>query len=111
MKNHKATKPVGPSLACQRNAISMAFRCRAYDGSLIVAFESSLPSSTKKKRCHSETPSDKIFWIRTCVHNGHDSPHAWPQMDSKFVRLYLIHYTVMGPHILDPCLSTAFELV
>ena len=34
-KNHKATKPAfngGPSSACQRNAIKMAFRWQADDG-------------------------------------------------------------------------------
>ena len=43
--NHKATKPafnVGPSSACQRNAISMVFRWHANDGPLIVVFGSSL---------------------------------------------------------------------
>ena len=54
LKNLKATKPafnVGPSLARQRNAISMVFRWQADDGLLIVVnvFGSSLPSSTKKK--------------------------------------------------------------
>ena len=37
IKNHKATKPalkIGPTSACQRNAISMVFRWRAYDGLL-----------------------------------------------------------------------------
>ena len=52
LENHKATKPVfnvWPSLAHQRNTISMAFRWRADDGPLKVVFGSSLPSSTKIK--------------------------------------------------------------
>ena len=66
-KIHKAFH-VGPSSARQQNAILMAFRWRADDGPLIVVFGSSLPSSstTKKKRCQSRTPSDKILWIRAC---------------------------------------------
>ena len=43
LKNHKATKPafnVGPSSACQGNAILMAFRWRADDGPILVVFES-----------------------------------------------------------------------
>ena len=47
LNNHKAAKPafnVGPSLACQRNAIEMAiemaFRWRADDGLLLVVFGS-----------------------------------------------------------------------
>ena len=35
------------------------------DGPLTVVFGSFLPSSIKKKRCHSWTPSGKTFWIRT----------------------------------------------
>ena len=34
---------------------------------LIVVIGSSLSSSTKKKKKKSWTPSDKTFWIRTCV--------------------------------------------
>ena len=78
LKNHKATKPsfnVGPSLACQRNAIQMAFRWQADDGPLLVLFGSSLPSyppppppqkktTTKNNPRQSWTPSSKIFWIR-----------------------------------------------
>ena len=43
-ENYEATEPafnVRPSSARQRNAILMAFRWRADDGSLIVVFESS----------------------------------------------------------------------
>ena len=76
LKNHEATEPVfnvGPSSARQRNAIEMAFRWRADDSPLKVVFRSSHPSSTKKKTtnkksCQSWTPSDKIFWIRACIH-------------------------------------------
>ena len=49
----KITKPafnIGPSLASQRNAISMAFCCHTNDGQLIVVFSSYLPSSTKKNK-------------------------------------------------------------
>ena len=68
LKNHKATKPafnVAPSTARQRK---MAFRWRADDGPLIVAFGSTLPHQviTIKKRYQSWTPSDKSFWIRAC---------------------------------------------
>ena len=48
--NHKATKPafnVGPPSARQGNAMQTAFRWRADDGSFIVIFGSSIPSSTK----------------------------------------------------------------
>ena len=48
--NHKATKPainVGPPSACQRNAISMAFRWRVDDGPFIAVFGSSIPLSSK----------------------------------------------------------------
>ena len=51
LKKQKATKPasnVGPSSSRQRNAVQMAFRWRADDGPLIVAFGSSLPSSIEK---------------------------------------------------------------
>ena len=51
LKNHKVTKPafnVGPSSACQRNSISVAFRSRADDGPLLVVFGSPLPSLTKQ---------------------------------------------------------------
>ena len=40
-KNHKATKlafNVRPSLACQQNAILMAFRWQANNGPLLVVF-------------------------------------------------------------------------
>ena len=50
LKNSKATKPalnVGPSLACQRNAIKMAFRWRADECPLLVVFGSSLPNQLK----------------------------------------------------------------
>ena len=53
--NHKATnmaKPtsnVGPSSACQRNAIKMAFRWRASGDPLLVLFVSFLISSITKK--------------------------------------------------------------
>ena len=46
LKNYNTTKPilfnVGPSSACQQNAISMAFCWRADDGLLFVVFGSSL---------------------------------------------------------------------
>ena len=51
-ENYKATKPavnVGPLSARQRNAIYMAFCCRADDGPLIEVFGSSLPSQKKDK--------------------------------------------------------------
>ena len=51
LKNYEATKPtfyVGPSSACQRNAILKVFYLRADDRPLIVVFGSSHPSSTKK---------------------------------------------------------------
>ena len=53
LKNHKATKPafnLGPSPACQRNAILMAFCWWASDVPLFVVFGSFLPSSTKKRQ-------------------------------------------------------------
>ena len=53
LKNCGATGPafnVGPSLACQRKAIEMAFRWQADDGPLIVLFGSTYLSSAKKKR-------------------------------------------------------------
>ena len=40
---------------------------RAVNGTLIVVFGSSLPSSIKKKTCQSWTPSDKTLWIRACI--------------------------------------------
>ena len=68
LKNHKAIMQafnVGTSSAHQRNTISMAYRSRADDCPLLVIFESSLPSSKKKKKhCQSWTPSGKTFWIR-----------------------------------------------
>ena len=76
LKKHKATKPsfnVGPSSACQGNSIKMTFCWRADVGPHIVAFGSSLLSSTKKwktkqkKRCKSWNPSGKTFWIRACL--------------------------------------------
>ena len=51
LKNHKATKPAfnyGPSSACQRNAISMAFCWRSDDDLFIAVFGFFIPSSTKK---------------------------------------------------------------
>ena len=42
----------------------MAFRWRAGDGPLKVVHGSSLPTSTRKKRCQSWTPFDKTVWIR-----------------------------------------------
>ena len=69
-KNHKATKAafnVWPSSARQRNAILMAFRWRADDGTFVAVFRSCIPSSTKiiiKKSYQMWTPSDKTFWIR-----------------------------------------------
>ena len=77
LENHKATKPafnVGPASACERKAISMAFRWRAHGGPFIAIFGSSIPPSTKKqnntktkkKLCQSWTPSDKTFWIHAC---------------------------------------------
>ena len=71
LKKHKATKPVfnvGPSSACQGNAILMGFHWQADDGPLIVVFGSSHPSSTKKKTKNIKVgyPSDKNFWIRPC---------------------------------------------
>ena len=53
LKNCGATGPafnVGPSLACQRKAIEMAFRWQADDGPLIVLFGSTYLSSAKKKK-------------------------------------------------------------
>ena len=74
LKNHKDTNPafnVRPSSACQRNAISMAFRWRADDGPLIVVSGFFLPSPTNKKKKKKNvvevgTPFDKKFWIRAC---------------------------------------------
>ena len=46
LKNYEATEPafnVGPSSACQRSAIYLAFRWRADDGPLIVLFGSTHP--------------------------------------------------------------------
>ena len=40
------------------NGVSLS----AEDGPLLV-----IHSSTKKKGCQNETPSEKTFWIRTCV--------------------------------------------
>ena len=51
LKNYKATKPafnVVPSLACQRNAIEMAFRWRADDGPILMVFESTHQLKQKK---------------------------------------------------------------
>ena len=59
MKNHKSYQAGIQCWARQRNTIEMAFRWRADD-----VFGSSLPSSTKKERCKSWTPSDKSSWIR-----------------------------------------------
>ena len=42
-------------------------RCRADNAPLIMVFEFSLPSKTKKKCCQSWTPSNKTFWIRACI--------------------------------------------
>ena len=42
----------------------MAFRWRADGCPFIVVSGPSHPSSTKKKRCQSLTPSNKNFWIR-----------------------------------------------
>ena len=67
LKNHKATKPafnVGPSLARQRNAISMAFPWWADDGPFIAVFGSYIPSNVHDQIW---TPSDKTFWIRMWV--------------------------------------------
>ena len=69
LNNHKATKPafnVGPSLAHQRNTISMVFRWPADDGPLLVAFGSphQLLFLKKQKQRQSRTPSEKTFWIR-----------------------------------------------
>ena len=54
LKSHKATKQafnVGPSSACQRNAIpSMAFHWRATDDPFIAVLGSSIPLSTKKPK-------------------------------------------------------------
>ena len=45
----------------------MACLWQADDGSFIVVFRSSLPSSTKKKKKRrSWIPPDKTFWIRAC---------------------------------------------
>ena len=58
-ENHKATKPalnVGPSLARQRSAISMAFHWRADEGPFIAVFVSSIPLSTKKERLSNLNP-------------------------------------------------------
>ena len=52
LKNLKATKPafnVGPSSACQRNAILMVFRWRADDAFSGMYLDSFLPLSTYKK--------------------------------------------------------------
>ena len=71
VKIHKATKPalnVGPSSACQRNAIKMAFRWRADGGTFLVLFVSALPLFPCQRKCYqSWTPSGKTFWIRACT--------------------------------------------
>ena len=51
---------------------SLVFCWRADDGPLLVAFRSSPSHQVKKKerkkiRCQCWTPSDKTFWIQTCV--------------------------------------------
>ena len=52
LKNNKATKTafnVGPLLARQRDAISMAFRWQADEDPFIAVYGSSVPSSTRKQ--------------------------------------------------------------
>ena len=69
LKNHKTTKPtfnVGPSSACQRNAIKMAFRWRADDGPLLVLFGSSL--SLHKKNVRFGPLSQNFLDPRMCGH-------------------------------------------
>ena len=66
LKNHNPTKPefnVGPSSACQRNAIYMAFRSRVDDGPFKAVFVSSILLSTKKKRFQIWSPSDPRMYI------------------------------------------------
>ena len=87
-ENHEATKPafnVGPSSARQQNAIKMAFRWRADDGPLIVAFGSSLPSLTKINVVKVRPLWQNFLDPHTVAHHGHCEV-----MDSEIKSFYIL---------------------
>ena len=77
LKNNKATKTafnVGPLLARQRDAISMAFPWQADEDPFIAVFGWSVPSSTKKQMLSNMDSRRQNFLYRRmililCIHN------------------------------------------